>query len=47
MQNAQQTSQIDCNSQLGAVFQAKTLKLSSLSDKIGPHLRQVEPLSLR
>lgn len=47
MQSAQQSSQIECDNQLGAVFQAKQVKLSSLSHRINPHLRPVEPLSLR
>ncbi len=47
MQNAQQPSQIDCDAQLSAVFQAKSVKLASLSQRIGPHLRLVEPLQLR
>ena len=47
MQNAQQPSQIDCSGQLGAVFQAKALKLSSLGERITPHLRTVDPLTLR
>ena len=47
MQSAQQASQIECNAQLGAVFQAKQVKLSSLSHRINPHLRPVDPLSLR
>lgn len=47
LQNAQQPSQIDCNGQLAAVFQAKGLKLSSLGERITPHLRPVDPLTLR
>lgn len=47
MQSMQQAGQIECDSQLGAVFQAKQVKLSSLSQRISPHLRPVEPLSLR
>lgn len=47
MQNAQQLSQIECDAQLGAVFQARSIKLSSLSDRIANHLRLVEPLNLR
>ena len=46
MQSTQQAGQIECNSQLAAVFQAKQVKLSSLSQRISPHLRPVEPLSL-
>ncbi|KAL3150613.1 hypothetical protein ABBQ32_000419 [Trebouxia sp. C0010 RCD-2024] len=47
LQSAQQASQVECNAQLGAVFQAKQVKLSSLSHRINPHLRPIEPLSLR
>lgn len=47
MQSMQQPGQIECDSQLGAVFQAKQVKLSSLSQRISPHLRPVDPLSLR
>ena len=47
VQNAQQLSQIECDAQLGAVFQARSIKLSSLSDRITNHLRLVEPLTLR
>lgn len=46
LQNGQQPSQVDCNSQLAAVFQAKQVKLSSLTSRISPHLRPVDPLSL-
>jgi len=47
MQNAQQVSQVDCDAQLSAVFQAKSVKMSSLAGRINPHLRLVEPLTLR
>ena len=47
VQNAQQLSQIECDAQLGAVFQARSIKLSSLSDRITNHLRLVDPLTLR
>ena len=47
MQNAQQVSQVDCDAQLSAVFQTKSVKMSSLGGRINPHLRLVEPLTLR
>lgn len=47
MQNAQQVSQVDCDTHLSAVFQAKSVKMSSLAGRINPHLRLVEPLTLR
>lgn len=47
LQNAQQVSQVDCDAQLSAVFQAKSVKMSSLGGRINPHLRLVEPLTLR
>lgn len=47
MQSTQQAGQVECDGQLGAVFQAKQVKLSSLTQRISPHLRPVEPLSLR
>ena len=47
MQSTQQAGQVECDNQLAAVFQAKQVKLSSLTQRISPHLRPVEPLSLR
>ena len=47
LQNTEHTSVVECDARLAALFSARSVKMSSLSERLNDHLQPVEPLTVR